>query len=261
MTSEEPNPNGNNQSTKKARWPRLLKNTATFSLISAAVQAGHSVYPMLRMFAIVDLNPKLIAHDRVFEALLGILTGPCIATAPKSALRGWKSDLDHWIRICQWIVHHADELGKLPGLERFHTPPKPSRHPQDRHGISRHPLPAALWCRYGEDLSTTNPSEITSDENGRKNYETLIALATLGHIARRANACDKSFFKNYLTHTESIEYAPTVSGIDPIARTLRDCAIRTHAGIVAALEPTENISDFLTGISKRTLLAAYFAPS
>ena len=116
-------------------------------------------------------------------------------------------------------------------------------------------MSAALWCRFGEDFSATNPSEISANENGRNNFEILMALATLGHIARRGNACDATFLRSYLSYTGALEFAPTISGIDPVARMLRDCALETHTGIVAALEPTDKISDFLTGISKRALLA------
>ena len=257
-TASKSTPDKKARASRKHIWQPLLQNSPTYTIIYVAVKAGFPTYPILRLFFLVDINPRLIAHERVFEALGRIFSSDIFSKAPRICLRKWGKDLPLWVRFCHWVTANQQMLATKPGLNRFLSPREPSTHPQNHFGISRHPLPAALWCRYGEDFSNqrdTDLVEIEKNSLGQINYETLLALATFGHITRRASATEPNFFNKYLQNTSEVEFSPSITGIDPVARVLRDCALKNHVGVVAALCPSTDISAFLSSITGRTLPA------
>lgn len=207
---------------------------------------------LVRLFWLLNLNPKLVAHQQLFENLIAFFESEVFSDLKcidddyrfypgKSTNYRWPNDLTNWISTLKVILSKKDELGLAIPKFMLARSASGKRNPMDGYGMDRHPIAAALWSRHQTTL-TYPPRPENSNEY---RYFLLQAHLCLAHIRCRA----KIKLRDYLRYDGINEHAPSSVTTGDISRVVRDCYEDSHSGIVKDLSVLLPTDAFLGGMT------------
>lgn len=223
---------------------RVLLTTCSLSLSQAK--------GLVRLFWLLNLNQKLVAHHQLFENLIAFFESEVFSDLKcidddyrfypgKSTNYRWSNDLTNWISTLKVILSKKDELSLAIPKFMLVRSASGKRNPMDGYGMDRHPIAAALWSRHQTTL-TYPPRPENSNEY---RYFLLQAHLCLAHIRCRA----KIKLRDYLRYDGINEHAPSSVKTGDISRVVRDCYEDSHSGIVKDLSVLLPPDAFLGGMT------------
>lgn len=194
-------------------------------------------------------HPGLIGHWRIFIRLQKLLATDVFSKESLEWAGDWQKDLEAWrdtLKLLRQIEATLRGDEKLDAM--FREPRNEHDHPLLRHGVTRHPIAAALFDHHQwED----DPQR--SGDGAVERY-----LLTQAHVfamyveARARAALGRDAF---LVHTAKKEFAPVPLGAGPVGLTLREFSRAEYAPILAQLP-----SDTDTKVFAQHLAALVPAP-
>jgi hypothetical protein len=225
--------------SKGPKWFPLLE-TPEFELLIKQLQISDcspaEIFGIQKLFYLLNLNPRLTAHKRVFENLLAFFELDTFKT-PHQILRGeWCNYVNVWVSVLKVILSESFALESIIptfNLDRSQL----GGHPMSGLGMTRHPQASAIWARH-ESTEYYPPAVGNSDAT---NYFRLQAHFCLCQLKSRSS----TNFSEYLEHSASSEHAPRSPLTVAISTNLRDCFSAELNGVVRDLNPTLETSVFL----------------
>ena len=192
----------------------------------------------------------LIGHWRIFIRLQKLLATDVFAEASLEWAGAWRKDLQAWRATLELLRQIEAALRADKKLDAMFREPRNERdHPLLHHGVTRHPIAAALFNHHQlED----DPQR--SGDGVVERY--LLAQAHVFAMYVEARARAALGRDAFLVHTGEKEFAPVPLGAGPVGLTLREFSRAEYAPILASLPV-----DTDTRVFARQLAALVPAPA
>jgi len=222
------------------------KASAHTALLRAAEISGHSVTALRDLLWLVNAHPELIGHAQIFRNLHIFLTSMVFERNSVTWSKDWNQNIDQWIEICRWTWDARVTLSRLPGLSEFNLR-KNDSHPLLGRGISRHPIPAALWNEW----ETASRSKRHDKEQIEINpYQLLQAHLFAASADARFRLSSR---EEYESHSAEHEFPVAPLRAAPVSIATREYSLATYAAVVTSLPQVANTVEFSNALQSHTL--------
>ena len=216
-------------------------------MLRAAEIAGLSVPALRNLLWLMNAHPDLIGHAQTFRNLHHFLTSIVFERKTLTWAEEWIQDIEQWISICKWAWEDRFTLSKLPGLPEFNLH-KNDSHPLLGRGISRHPIPAALWSMW--EATSRNNRPATPEKPDINPFQLLQAhlFAASADARFRLSSRDE-----YESHSAQHEFPVAPMRAAPVSIAAREFSLKIYAPVVASLPQLASTLKFSSALLSHTL--------
>lgn len=240
----------------------MADSTAFATLSSYLERAAGSTDTLKTVLWKIGAHPQLVAHAEIFSTVAELLqtrtfSRPCLYWASS-----WRDELDDWKDTLARIGALESELRNAPELAAMYRSARHDRdHPLLRQGVTRHPIPAALFNQY-------QPTDDELATVAQARFKSMRAHVLAIYFEARWRAAQGR--EQFMVHRGHKEFAPVPVGAGPVGLALREfsrskylplllqlpdevCTV-DYAGAITVLQP--NYSG--VNLSDRNDAARYF---
>ena len=208
-----------------------------FAALSGHIErAGGSPKALKDIAWLIGAHPQLLAHGRVFANLQALLRTEAFAEGSTFWAGEWRHEVATWIHTLEQVHALEPKLRSDPALQQMYKVP---RHHADhlllRHGVTRHPLAAALFNQMEPD-----GTPLAIDAAAR--YQSLRAHILAIYFEARWRAA--LGVDDFMLHTGAKEFAPVPIGAGPVCLCLREYSLAKYGPLLMQLPSEPCTLDF-----------------
>ena len=206
-------------------------------------QAGGSATALQTIAWKISAHPELIAHATIFSNLLELLQTEVFSQDSLEWASAWRDEVPSWRDALQKIEAIEPVLRADTCLEpMFRAPRHAKDHPLLRHGVTRHPITAALFNT--SECGTATATELSA----RQGYQLARAHVVAMYAEARSRAARG--LVDFLGHSGVKEFEPVPLGAGPVGLALREFSLARYAPLICQLPVTASTVQYAYTLSR-----------
>lgn len=219
-----------------------MADSAAFDALSIHIErAAGSTDTLKTIFWMIGAHPQLLAHAKVLLTVEQLLQTKTFSTPCLYWSGDWRNQLNDWKDTLAQVRALESLLRDDPELTAMYRLPQHVRdHPLLRQGVTRHPIPAALFNQY----QPTDHSQATVAE---ARFQSMRAHVMAVYFEARWRAAQGR--EQFMIHRGHKEFAPVPVGAGPVGLALREFSLSKYSPLLLQLPDEVCTVDFAGAIT------------
>lgn len=219
-----------------------MADSPAFAALSIHLEhASGSTDTLKTILWMIGAHPQLLAHAEIFSTVEELLQTPTFSPPCLYWSSPWRDEVNDWkgtlaqIRTLESAPQSDPELAAMYRLARHDRD-----HPLLRHGVTRHPIAAALFNRY-------QPNDDEWATVAQTRFQSMRAHVLAVYFEARSRAAQGR--EQFMNHHGQKEFAPVPVGAGPVGLALREFSHSKYSPLLLQLPDEVCTVDFAAAIT------------